>query len=286
MLWNAQISRLKKFFLIMLFSGGLFVIMAGILRCYFILSSSRTGGIAAAHWGTREAFVAFVIGNLPMIYGGVRIWIRSFKDSKTYSRMRERTRDWPGARRVSKLLSLVGRTRHGTSASSSRTEKSRRSGRSADKDFMMLGGSGNGTQMSGSSEGTRVQSPVPWAHKRSDSRIDTLAKRSDTPRAEMDPEFGIQVTRGIKVDVESVKSRESDPDTLVTASGHSRSDSEANLGPFMLESPTERTRHGTIAELPSNQDRYSTLNVPNYPEEMQHAQLSSDGKNDTKWISD
>jgi hypothetical protein len=85
MLWSAQISRIKKFFLIMLFSGGIFVIVAGILRVHFILSAGRQGGGEAALWGTREAFVAFVIGNAPLIYGSGRIWLRKSKQSKAFA---------------------------------------------------------------------------------------------------------------------------------------------------------------------------------------------------------
>jgi hypothetical protein len=82
MLWDAQISRVIKFFLIMLFGGGVFVMLAGILRAYLILNGGREGGGEAAYWGTREAVVAFVIGNLPIIYSGARIWLRKSKGSK------------------------------------------------------------------------------------------------------------------------------------------------------------------------------------------------------------
>ena len=82
MLWNAQISRVKKSSLIVLFSGGIFVIMAGIFRVYLILTGGREGGAEAAYWGTREVFVAFVIGNVPIIYGGARIWLGKTRNSK------------------------------------------------------------------------------------------------------------------------------------------------------------------------------------------------------------
>ncbi|KAJ5742487.1 uncharacterized protein N7511_011506 [Penicillium nucicola] len=64
-------SRMKwreKAPLIVLFSGGLFVITAGILRCVGGANSAEEG----ASWGRRESFVAVAIGNLPMIYPLVR----------------------------------------------------------------------------------------------------------------------------------------------------------------------------------------------------------------------
>ncbi len=153
MLWGAQISSIKKFFLIMLFSGGVFVMMAGILRAYFILIGGREGGTEAAYWGTREAATAFIIGNLPMIYGGVRIWLRKCKDSKVYAKIRSRTKDWPGANRFSGLFSRAARSRVRGESEKETPAK-------------ML----NVTDTSNSSSEPSRQSPLPWGHTRSDSR--------------------------------------------------------------------------------------------------------------------
>jgi hypothetical protein len=208
MLWNAQISRAKKFFLIMLFSGGVFVMMAGILRTYFILTGGREGGKEAAYWGTREAFVAFVIGNAPMIYGGMRIWLRKFKDSKSYARLQSRTQVWPRAKRISALFSWAAHSKN-----RSASEK-----RAPGKTFATR----NTTETSSPSSEQSNRSPIPWQHDPYDGHIDTNVERRDSARPEPDPEFGIQVARGIKVDVESVQSRDSDPETIQSSAEHSR----------------------------------------------------------------
>ncbi|KAF7509357.1 hypothetical protein GJ744_008080 [Endocarpon pusillum] len=182
MLWDAKLSRLKKFLLIVLFSGGIFIIMAGILRVHFILAPGRgrEGGLAAAYWGKCENLVAFIVGNVPMIYGGFTVWLRQFKDSKIFARMRSKTKGWLGAER-----------------------------------FMRI-------------------SPTPWAHQRSENRFASNADKSETQHGEMDSELGIHVTRGNQFEVERFESREGNPDTMGTSTQHSRTDSEAQLGPFML----------------------------------------------------
>lgn len=51
-----------------MFSGGIFVIIAGILRCALIIADPVNGAAQAGSWAVRETFVAAVIGNIPMIY--------------------------------------------------------------------------------------------------------------------------------------------------------------------------------------------------------------------------
>ncbi|EWC44270.1 hypothetical protein DRE_01096 [Drechslerella stenobrocha 248] len=68
LMWKAQIPLKRKFLLIAMFSGGCFVILAGILRVAFILADPVGGALAAGSWACRETFVAVVIGNIPMIY--------------------------------------------------------------------------------------------------------------------------------------------------------------------------------------------------------------------------
>lgn len=68
MLWRAAIPRARKAGLLVVFGGGIFVIMAGILRCVLILTDPVNGARQAGSWAVRETFVAVVIGNVPMIY--------------------------------------------------------------------------------------------------------------------------------------------------------------------------------------------------------------------------
>ncbi|CEJ59801.1 hypothetical protein PMG11_08405 [Penicillium brasilianum] len=68
MLLKARLHWREKLELLVLFSGGLFVMMAGILRCVLILTAGANGAQQAGSWACRETFVAVVIGNVPMIY--------------------------------------------------------------------------------------------------------------------------------------------------------------------------------------------------------------------------
>jgi len=51
-----------------MFSGGAFVIIAGILRCALIIADPVNGAAQAGSWAVRETFMAAIIGNIPMIY--------------------------------------------------------------------------------------------------------------------------------------------------------------------------------------------------------------------------
>ncbi|KAF4454383.1 hypothetical protein F53441_3100 [Fusarium austroafricanum] len=72
MLWGARIPKVKKYGLLVLFSGAVFVMVAGILRCVLILQNSVTGPQEAASWAVRETFVAVVTSNLPSTWGWMR----------------------------------------------------------------------------------------------------------------------------------------------------------------------------------------------------------------------
>ncbi|OIW32605.1 hypothetical protein CONLIGDRAFT_712899 [Coniochaeta ligniaria NRRL 30616] len=68
MLWQSRLPPFKKAGLIVLFSGGIFVTMAGILRCVLIITDPINGAQQAGSWACRETFVAVVTSNLPMIF--------------------------------------------------------------------------------------------------------------------------------------------------------------------------------------------------------------------------
>ncbi|KAH0441496.1 hypothetical protein CcaCcLH18_02059 [Colletotrichum camelliae] len=74
MLWFSKLPLRKKLGLIVLFSGGIFVTMAGILRCVLIISDPVNGASQAGSWAVRETFVAVVTTNVPMIFPLVRRW--------------------------------------------------------------------------------------------------------------------------------------------------------------------------------------------------------------------
>ncbi|KAE8160875.1 hypothetical protein BDV40DRAFT_269343 [Aspergillus tamarii] len=68
MLFKARLPWREKFELLVLFSGGIFVMAAGILRCVLIVTAGANGAQQAGSWACRETFVAVIIGNAPMIY--------------------------------------------------------------------------------------------------------------------------------------------------------------------------------------------------------------------------
>ncbi|KAF9761040.1 hypothetical protein IL306_003981 [Fusarium sp. DS 682] len=90
MLWGARIPKVKKYGLLVLFSGAVFVMVAGLLRCilllkvgdcsspdYFgqfadIIQNPDTGPEQAGSWAVRESFVAVVTANLPSTWGWMR----------------------------------------------------------------------------------------------------------------------------------------------------------------------------------------------------------------------
>ncbi|KAF7122907.1 hypothetical protein CNMCM5793_001018 [Aspergillus hiratsukae] len=68
MLFKARLPWREKLELSILFSGGIFVMAAGILRCVLIVTAGADGAQQAGSWACRETFVAVIIGNAPMIY--------------------------------------------------------------------------------------------------------------------------------------------------------------------------------------------------------------------------
>ncbi|KAL2819976.1 hypothetical protein BJX63DRAFT_418544 [Aspergillus granulosus] len=67
-LFKARLPLREKLELLVLFSGGFFVMAAGILRCVLIVTAGANGAQQAGSWACRETFVAVIIGNAPMIY--------------------------------------------------------------------------------------------------------------------------------------------------------------------------------------------------------------------------
>ncbi|KAG0638740.1 hypothetical protein HOY80DRAFT_1009962 [Tuber brumale] len=56
----------RKAILVLLFSAGIFVITAAVLRCVFSLTDPQNSRTVSA-WACRETFVAVVVGNAPML---------------------------------------------------------------------------------------------------------------------------------------------------------------------------------------------------------------------------
>ncbi|KAL4866671.1 hypothetical protein BDV12DRAFT_187214 [Aspergillus spectabilis] len=88
-LFKARLPIREKLELLILFSGGIFVMAAGILRCVLIVTAGANGAQQAGSWACRETFVAVIIGNAPMIYPFLR---RTAKRAGLYMSTRTRTR--------------------------------------------------------------------------------------------------------------------------------------------------------------------------------------------------
>ncbi|KAL0931393.1 uncharacterized protein CTRU02_214128 [Colletotrichum truncatum] len=103
MLWASKLPMRKKLGLIVLFSGGIFVTMAGILRCVLIISDPVNGAQQAGSWAVRETFVAIVTTNLPMIFPLLRKWFSPVFGTITSTFSRTATRNKYGNTKRSDL---------------------------------------------------------------------------------------------------------------------------------------------------------------------------------------
>ncbi|KAK8067314.1 hypothetical protein PG997_014061, partial [Apiospora hydei] len=73
MLWRTDLPKPKKIALSVVFSGAAFVMVAALLRCYFIMTDSKEGASQSGEWACRETFVAVVTSNVPVIWSSGRI---------------------------------------------------------------------------------------------------------------------------------------------------------------------------------------------------------------------
>ncbi|KAI0904954.1 hypothetical protein F4823DRAFT_567223 [Ustulina deusta] len=77
MLWNSTLARHMKLGLIVLFSGGVFIIVCAIIRAVLIVTDPIGGAQTAGSWAVRETFVAVITTNVPMIFPLVSGWIKA-----------------------------------------------------------------------------------------------------------------------------------------------------------------------------------------------------------------
>ncbi|RGP63033.1 hypothetical protein FSPOR_8833 [Fusarium sporotrichioides] len=74
MLWKAAMPWPQKIGLITLFSCGLFVTIAAVLRVVLLVSDPLNGPQLAASWAVRETFVAIMTTNIPMLFPSFKKW--------------------------------------------------------------------------------------------------------------------------------------------------------------------------------------------------------------------
>ncbi|KAM6511095.1 hypothetical protein FALCPG4_016098 [Fusarium falciforme] len=72
LLWGVNISLRRRLTLMLLFSGALFVVIAGTIRAVVISMSGPEGALSGSSWACRETFVAIIVTNLPILQPLIR----------------------------------------------------------------------------------------------------------------------------------------------------------------------------------------------------------------------
>ncbi|RYP90791.1 hypothetical protein DL770_003052 [Monosporascus sp. CRB-9-2] len=85
LLWQSSLKPLKKVGLITLFSGGIFIMVCGILRAALIVTDPVNGAQLAGSWAVRETFVAVITTNLPVVFPLVKSMLSPVLGSLTRS---------------------------------------------------------------------------------------------------------------------------------------------------------------------------------------------------------
>ncbi|RYP34176.1 hypothetical protein DL767_004403 [Monosporascus sp. MG133] len=85
LLWQSSLKPLKKMGLITLFSGGIFIMVCGVLRAALIVTDPVNGAQLAGSWAVRETFVAVITTNLPVVFPLVKSMLAPVLGSLTRS---------------------------------------------------------------------------------------------------------------------------------------------------------------------------------------------------------
>ncbi|KAL3433764.1 hypothetical protein BDV09DRAFT_171203 [Aspergillus tetrazonus] len=72
LLWAVKIGIRRKITLMGLFSGAIFIGVAGIIRAVIIITAGPNGAIEGSKWACRESFVSIVVSNLPVLQPLIR----------------------------------------------------------------------------------------------------------------------------------------------------------------------------------------------------------------------
>ncbi|KAK8098125.1 integral membrane protein PTH11 [Apiospora kogelbergensis] len=100
LLWQVNIGLRKRLPLMALFSGGLFIAIAGTIRAHVILNSGPEGAAEGSRWACRETFVAIVVTNMPFIHPKIRAILQAFKWTKDWVTNSSRSHTGPSADRT------------------------------------------------------------------------------------------------------------------------------------------------------------------------------------------
>lgn len=76
LLWNSRLRFIEKALSTIVLGAGVFVLACVGVKTVFILTDDINGPEQAGAWGTREAFVAVVVTNLPMVFPLIKAMLR------------------------------------------------------------------------------------------------------------------------------------------------------------------------------------------------------------------
>ncbi|EGE03729.1 hypothetical protein TEQG_02762 [Trichophyton equinum CBS 127.97] len=109
MLWRSTLRTIKKIAASIVLGAGIFVLVCACLKSIFVLVNPVHGAQLAGAWGVREAFVAVLVTNLPMIFPLIRVMLSPWF-SKLFSTQKKSSYKTPG-------LQTIGGTPHGGNSS-------------------------------------------------------------------------------------------------------------------------------------------------------------------------
>ncbi|RDA91588.1 hypothetical protein CP533_5984 [Ophiocordyceps camponoti-saundersi (nom. inval.)] len=88
MIWHVRISKVYKIGLIIMFCGGILTMTFSIIRGVIILKNNEALTEFAAVWSDREAFVAVIVTNVPVLVPLIRQTFWGISDKSVSSRTR------------------------------------------------------------------------------------------------------------------------------------------------------------------------------------------------------
>ncbi|KAK4230343.1 hypothetical protein QBC38DRAFT_469286 [Podospora fimiseda] len=76
LLWGSRLRLMEKIGSTLVLGAGIFVLVCATLKTVFVVIDDVNGAELAGAWGTREAFVAVITTNLPMVFPLVKSWLK------------------------------------------------------------------------------------------------------------------------------------------------------------------------------------------------------------------
>ncbi|KAK3904349.1 hypothetical protein C8A05DRAFT_31886 [Staphylotrichum tortipilum] len=91
LLWKSRLRLIEKVASTLVLGAGIFVLVCATLKTVFVIVDDVNGAELAGAWGTREAFVAVITTNLPMVFPLFRIWLKPWLGSSSRSKQQYNT---------------------------------------------------------------------------------------------------------------------------------------------------------------------------------------------------